>query len=319
MQYGISTAKATKSKKESLEEETERRRQKIRSNREALDQVRHELQDYVSSSRANDTTDFRLKYQVFRKCEDLKKTVEQCRTTIQSAVGIGEYYDKFIASIAATDPAAVAAALEVKERRLKELKIERDEKNRKIGELQARLDDLSAENLAEDQTGLEVKKQQLCDCSADWVRAQIALFALAKATSKYENTRQPEVIKAATDVFDKITNHTYSMIIKPTETNELVIQDRSAGRKTIKEMSRGTREQLYFAMRLGLIRVYETESEPMPIIMDDILVNFDDDRGPAAIKGLIEFSNGRQVIVLTCHKNTIDIYRSLGAREIAFV
>jgi len=75
---------------------------------------------------------------------------------------------------------------------------------------------------------------------------------------------------------------------------------------------------LYFAMRLGLIQVYENELEPMPIIMDDILVNFDDDRGPAAIKGLLEFSNNRQVIVLTCHKNTLDIYKSLGAREIMF-
>lgn len=71
-------------------------------------------------------------------------------------------------------------------------------------------------------------------------------------------------------------------------------------------------------MRLGLISVYETESEPMPIIMDDILVDFDDDRGPAAIRGLIEFSNNRQVIILTCHKNTLDIYKSLGAREITF-
>ena len=81
-------------------------------------------------------------------------------------------------------------------------------------------------------------------------------------------------------------------------------------------MSRGTREQLYFAMRLGLIQVYETELEPMPIIMDDILVNFDDDRGPAAIEGLVEFSNNRQVIILTCHKNTLDIYKGLGAREL---
>jgi uncharacterized protein YhaN len=83
-------------------------------------------------------------------------------------------------------------------------------------------------------------------------------------------------------------------------------------------MSRGKREQLYFSMRLGLIQVYEAESEPMPIIMDDILVNFDDDRGPAAIEGLIEFSKNRQVMVLTCHQNTLDIYKSMGARETTF-
>ena len=42
-------------------------------------------------------------------------------------------------------------------------------------------------------------------------------------------------------------------------------------------MSRGTREQLYLAMRFGLIEEYEARSEPLPIIMDDVFVNFDDD------------------------------------------
>lgn len=314
----LSNARSTKGKKESMEDEIERHRQKIHSNQEALEQAKQELQEYVSSYSATDETDFKLKHQVFLKREDLKKTIEHCRTTIQSVVGIGEYYDKFLASISATEPTAVAHTLEVQEKRLKELKTERDEKIQKIGELQVRLDDLSAKDLVEEQTELEVRKQRLCDYSADWVRSQIALFALAKAISKYENTRQPEVIKAATDVFNRITNHAYPMIIKPTGTNELIIQDHSAKRKIIKEMSRGTREQLYFAMRLGLISVYETKSEPMPVIMDDILVNFDDNRGPAAIEGLIEFSNNRQVIVLTCHKNTLDIYRSLGVRELEF-
>jgi uncharacterized protein YhaN len=230
---------------------------------------------------------------------------------------MGEHYDKFITSISATEPPAISTTLEIQEKRLEELRGERDEKKEKIGELRGRIDDLSTKDLAEKQTDLEVKKQQLCDCSTDWVRSQIALYVLEKAISKYENTRQPEVIKAAANVFDKITNHTYPTIIKPTGSNEIVIQDHSAKRKTIKETSRGTREQLYFAMRLGLIQVYETESEPMPIIMDDILVNFDDDRGPAAIEGLIEFSDNRQVIVLTCHKNTLEIYKSLGARHLA--
>ena len=81
-------------------------------------------------------------------------------------------------------------------------------------------------------------------------------------------------------------------------------------------MSRGTKEQLYLAMRLGLIKEYETRSESMPIIMDDILANFDDDRGPRAVKALKRFSKDRQIIVLTCHHNTLDMYKQLGDRDI---
>jgi uncharacterized protein YhaN len=69
-------------------------------------------------------------------------------------------------------------------------------------------------------------------------------------------------------------------------------------------------------MRLGLIKEYEIRSESMPIIMDDILANFDDARGPLAVKALEEFSKDRQIIVLTCHKNTLDMYKQLGARDI---
>lgn len=313
----LGNAKVIKGKKESLEEETKRQQQKIRNAQEAWEQAKQELREYVTSFDSADESDFRRKYQVFRAREDLKKAIENCRTTIQSVVGMGEHYDKFLASLSATEPVVISTTLELQEKRIEELKGKRDESKERIGELRGRIDDLSANDLIENQTELEVKKQQLCDCSADWVRSQIALYALGKAISKYENTRQPEVIKAAANVFDKITNHTYPTIIKPTGSNELVIQDHSARRKTIKEMSRGTREQLYFAMRLALIQVSETKSEPMPIIMDDILVNFDDNRGPAAIEGLMEFSSNRQVIVLTCHKNTLDIYKSLGAREVA--
>lgn len=314
----LSNSKTIKSKWESFNEEIERQQQKIRNNQEVCEQAKQQLKEYVASFDVADETDFKLKYQVFREREDLKKNIENYQTTIQSVVGTGEHYNKFLTLISATEPFAISATLEVQGKRLEELKRERDEIKEKIGELRGKIDDLAEKDLAENQTELEVKKQQLYDCSTDWVRSQIALYALEKATSKYENTRQPEVIKAAADVFNKITDGAYPVIIKPTGSNELVIQDRSAKRKIIKEMSRGTREQLYFAMRLGLIQVYETESEPMPIIMDDILVNFDDDRGPAAIKGLIEFSDNRQVIVLTCHKNTLDIYESLGARQLAF-
>jgi uncharacterized protein YhaN len=320
-QLGI--AKEMKGKKESLEERITELMRKVKSDKEAVDRAREELQQYFSTFGAKDEADFQTKYDMFRKRETLKQAIDESKTIIRSAVGTGEEYESFITSISLTNPGAIAAALETTEVRLKEFKTQRDQKNQTIGELRIGIKDLSSKDLIVEQTELEIKKQQLRDGSADWVRSRIALFALEKAISRYENTRQPEVIKAAAEIFARITNHAYSMVIKPAEINpgkaaELSIQDSSAKRKTIGEMSRGTKEQLYLAMRLGLIRVYETKLEPMPIIMDDILANFDDNRGPEAIKALIEFSNGRQVIVLTCHNGNLDLFKSSGAKEIRF-
>lgn len=154
------------------------------------------------------------------------------------------------------------------------------------------------------------------DFSRDWVKSQIALVMFNKAISKYEVTRQPGVIKEATGIFSHITNNTYKTIVKPAESKELLIRDKHGNSKGVVEMSRGTKEELYFAMRLGLIEEYEKRAESMPIIMDDILVNFDDERGPLAIQALEEFAKGRQVIVLTCHESALDLYSKYGDNEV---
>ena len=81
-------------------------------------------------------------------------------------------------------------------------------------------------------------------------------------------------------------------------------------------MSRGTREQLYLSMRLGLIEEYESRSEPLPIVMDDVLVNFDDPRKARVIEMLKQFAQSRQIIVLTCHKSSLQDFIKSGATRI---
>ncbi|MFC1874508.1 ATP-binding protein, partial [Chloroflexota bacterium] len=311
-------AKIANNRKEGVDREIKKREKKIHQNQELLKTVKDELAVHISSAGVTDGEQFKQKFELFKKREELKEEIEHNRTTIQKVVGSGEYYERFIESVSKTDPVTLKAEGDAQEERLKEWKSERAEITEKIGELRGKLEDLSTRDLGEEQTDLEVKIQNLRDYSMDWVRARIATFVLDKAISKYENTRQPEVIKAATGVFKKITADAYQMIIKPTGTDEVVIQDFSQKRKTVRQMSRGTKEQLYFAMRLGLISTAEAKSEPMPIIMDDILVNFDDDRGLATVEGLVEFSEKRQVLILTCHKGTFEVYKKLGANQIDF-
>jgi len=84
-------------------------------------------------------------------------------------------------------------------------------------------------------------------------------------------------------------------------------------------MSRGTREQLYLALRFGLIEEFEKRSEPLPLVMDDIFVNFDESRNSQMLDKVLQFSKKRQVIVLTCHKGVFDAYSSLGANAVTIL
>ena len=70
-------------------------------------------------------------------------------------------------------------------------------------------------------------------------------------------------------------------------------------------LSRGTSEQLYLALRFGLVEHFvETSGEPLPIVMDDILVNFDDERATRAARSIEELSKTCQIIYFTCHPTT---------------
>jgi uncharacterized protein YhaN len=278
-----------------------------------------DIRRYISSLGAASEEDLKGRYLTYVKRKELNKKIEEIKRIIQSTVGIGDHYARFVESLSSADPEAIKYELKEITARIDSLREERDKRNRSIGELCNRIEQLSSgQDLLISQNELEMKKQQLRDYSRDWIKSRIALVTLNKAISKYENTRQPEVIKAASNIFSTITNKRYTAVIKPINSDELHIKDGQGNIKNVIEMSRGTKEQLYLAMRLGLIKEYEKRSESMPVIMDDILVNFDDKRNPLAIKALKEFAKARQVIILTCHRNILEKYTELGAREPVF-
>ena len=103
------------------------------------------------------------------------------------------------------------------------------------------------------------------------------------------------------------------------DSDDIFIVDGNEQVKGLLEMSRGTREQLYLALRFGLIEEYEKRSEPLPLVMDDIFVNFDDERNNQILDRVQKFSKKRQVIVHTCHKRTLDAYSSMGANAVTIL
>jgi uncharacterized protein YhaN len=76
-------------------------------------------------------------------------------------------------------------------------------------------------------------------------------------------------------------------------------------------MSEGARDQLYLALRLATLERYLDHAEPLPFIVDDILVNFDDERSAATLKVLAELSRKTQVILFTHHAHLRDLAAGL--------
>ena len=134
-----------------------------------------------------------------------------------------------------------------------------------------------------------------------WVKAIADLAAtrelLAAAINRYEKESQPEVIRGAEKLFADFTGGRYTRLYKSVATGELLACDKDSGlEKNFDALSRGTREELMLAMRLALIERIERDGETLPVIFDDVGVNFDNDRLAAVEKAVERFAAKRQVI-----------------------
>jgi uncharacterized protein YhaN len=74
-------------------------------------------------------------------------------------------------------------------------------------------------------------------------------------------------------------------------------------------LSDGTRDQLFLALRLAGIEEHLDRVGPMPVIADDLLVNFDNPRTEATLRCLAELSNRTQVLLLTHHEHVRELAR----------
>lgn len=72
-------------------------------------------------------------------------------------------------------------------------------------------------------------------------------------------------------------------------------------------MSQGTRDQLFLSLRLAAIEQHIEGRGPFPVIVDDLLVQFDDDRAVATLEVLSELSAKTQVLFFTHHKHLIEL------------
>ncbi len=131
----------------------------------------------------------------------------------------------------------------------------------------------------------------------------IARDALSSAYGELRQGFSRFLDSRATQLFEKITDGKYSGVTVSKNFDISVQQSESFGTHSVAALSRGAADQAYCALRLALAEQILGENGKMPIIMDDIFAQYDDDRLLAALKFLEEYSQNNQAIFFTCHKD----------------
>lgn len=164
------------------------------------------------------------------------------------------------------------------------------------------------------QTEIDELEQRVNEDARRWAVLTIAKHLLDATRDEYQSERQAPLMQLASDHFRHFTNGAYSKVETVIGEEQIRIVEPTGRVKDVRtELSRGTAEQLYLSMRFALIDEYAQHSEPMPVLMDDVMVNFDPERAAAVCESVVELAERHQVLVLTCHPETVAQLRRAAA------
>lgn len=138
-----------------------------------------------------------------------------------------------------------------------------------------------------------------------WAVYAMAAGLLKRAKSVYERDRQPAVLQRASEHFSRLTNGRYARIVAPVGEEKLYALRPGGEALESSRLSRGTAEQMYLSLRFALAHEFAKRT-PLPIIMDDIFVNFDGDRLRATAGELAKLAVSHQILVFTCHRHVLE-------------
>ena len=208
---------------------------------------------------------------------------------------------------------------------LRKLSMEQDTLEAKLesslerrGNLTQQLDDLAADDRATVLRRKHARLERVMErMTQRLVAVSLAERAAEQARSAYERDRQPAVLTAASEVLARLTRNRYVRIWAPLGERALRVDDDHGRTFAVEQLSGGTREQLFLALRLGLVRHAAERGVELPLILDDVFVNFDQLRTEAAFEALRDFANeGRQVLFFTCHLHLAHLAESRGIAPI---
>ena len=145
----------------------------------------------------------------------------------------------------------------------------------------------------------------------------LALDTLKDAGEEISHRITPRLSTRTAEIFSKLTASRYDSILLDRELKAAVKSEGDSAPRDTAFLSAGTIDQLYLAVRLAICELALPAGKSCPVILDDALVNFDDERCERALELLRDLSSNRQIVLFTCHRREAALLRGVsGVRVI---
>lgn len=155
----------------------------------------------------------------------------------------------------------------------------------------------------------------MAEAAERYLRLKTAARLLQWSMERFRQTRQGPMLARASEIFQALTLGSFSRLLVDADSHDSprLVSIRTDGNKPVEVpgLSEGTRDQLYLALRLAALDQQASQGSRMPLIADDLFINFDDRRTEAGLQVLGEVSRRMQVILLTHHDHLVPLARQV--------
>ncbi|MCO6456824.1 MAG: AAA family ATPase [Pirellulaceae bacterium] len=275
-------------------------------------EVQGAIDKLLAAAGLNTQEEFQRAAEAARRCEDLQRIIADADREIRVHRGT-ESEAEFVEALEQADQDSIGRELQRLREQLEQAKRDREEALKAKTLAQKELDDMQGQSAAAGTLmNLESARGELAAAANRWAPLVLAQTLMQRAIKRFEQQHQPAMLVDVQRLFGQLTGGRYERIErKLDQQGTLLIVDSSDRKKEPGQLSTGTREQLYLAIRLAYVLHYCRGAEPLPIVMDDVLVNFDDERALQTLRVLREVSQQVQILLLTCHDHLLALARQL--------
>ena len=172
--------------------------------------------------------------------------------------------------------------------------------------VQSELDRLSGQlhvmgDSSELQAGLERTQDEISTLQSEYDALRLAMDTLTAANSTLQNRFSPQLSRRTAELFQELSMGRYTGAALDRSFHLTAQPTGDPLQRDIQLLSAGAADQLYLAARLAICQLVLPEEKQVPIILDDALTNFDDERCAAALRLLKQEAAHRQILLFTCH------------------
>lgn len=243
--------------------------------------------------------------------DEIRRHVLDKEQAIERERGSEELAD-FCQACRDVDADMLAAEYESLTLKVASLTESQNEANQRLGaqkrDIEVQSEDSST--AAHAQADIEKAMTGIVDVATEVLQIDLAIRALQAMLDRSREDSNTPLLKQASAHFATITGGSFKglEIDDVSQANPILTGVPREGKPIVpKEMSEGTRDQLYLALRLAAVQEHNEVHEPFPLILDDVLMTFDDERSVHALNTFAEMSAQSQVLMFTHHPHIVEL------------